>query len=291
MARPLRLEFPGATHHVTSRGNERRDIFLSDEDRLAFLRFLAIAARRFGWVVTAWVLMTNHFHLVIRTPQPNLSRGMQWLNGAYAGWFNARHRRVGHLFQGRFKSVLVEEETYFARLLRYVVLNPVRAGMVSTPEHDRWSSFRATAGLEAAPDWLDVGAALEPFGGEGAIAEARYRSFVLDPIGLQDPLWEQLVHGMFLGSEDWTKRMRAEVERKPRSTDHPKVQRAVGRPKMLRWWRPWLALEGRPSTPSVAAAATGCGRSSPGSAGTRDWSRCAASPPRFDCGARGTSRA
>lgn len=100
MARPLRIEFPGATHHITSRGNARGDIFHSDTDRETFLRFLAEAVRRFKWSITAWVLMTNHFHLVVQTPEPNLSRGMHWLDGTYAAWFNARHRRSGHLFQG-----------------------------------------------------------------------------------------------------------------------------------------------------------------------------------------------
>jgi len=176
--------------------------------------------------------MTNHFHLVLQTPQPNLSRGMHWLNTKYASWFNAKHRRSGHLFQGRFKSFLVERETYLAEVLRYVVLNPIRAGMVERPEDYRWSSYRATAGIDDVPDWLDIDAALELFGGEGAIAQARYRSYVLTKIGSEDRLWDQIVHGVFLGSEEWTRRMRAEVERKPRSTDHPKLQRAVGRPKM-----------------------------------------------------------
>jgi putative transposase len=149
MARPLRIEFPDALYHVTSRGNERRAIFRSDHDRRTFLGFLGTAARRFGWSVTAWVLMTNHFHVVIQTPEPNLSRGMQWLNGVYAGWFNARHHRSGHLFQGRFKAVLVDSQRYFAEVLRYVVLNPVRAKMVERPEDYRWSSYHVTAGQEA----------------------------------------------------------------------------------------------------------------------------------------------
>ena len=160
MARPLRIEFPGALDHVTSRGNERRAIFRSDRDRRTFLTLLEQAATRFGWSVTAYVLMTNHFHLVIQTPEPNLSRGMQWLNGTYAARFNQRHQRAGHLFQGRFHAFLVEKEAYFAELLRYVVLNPVRAKMVERPEDYRWSSYRATAGLEAAPPWLDVASAL-----------------------------------------------------------------------------------------------------------------------------------
>ncbi len=232
MARPLRIEYPGATHHITSRGNARGDIFHSDSDRQAFLRLLCEAARRFGWSITAWVLMTNHFHLVVQTPQPNLSRGMHWLDGKYASWFNAKHRRSGHLFQGRFKSILIEKETYFANVLRYVVLNPVRAGLASKPEDYAWSSYRATAGIEEAPAWLDVPAALAAFGDAPVIAQAAYRQFVLDKVGMDDPLWLEVVNGIYLGSEEWTKLIRRQVESKPRSTDHPKVHRAVGRPKM-----------------------------------------------------------
>src|SRR3954467_9159239 len=119
MARPLRIEFADALYHITSRGNEQRSIFRSNSDRQRFLFFLGKAARRFRWSVTAWVLMTNHFHLVIQTFEPNLSRGMQWLNGAYANWFNRARHRCGHLFQGRFKALLIDKEAYFAEVLRY----------------------------------------------------------------------------------------------------------------------------------------------------------------------------
>lgn len=232
MARPLRIEFPGALYHVTSRGNERRSIFRSDLDRNAFLEFLASAVRRFHWSVTAWVLMDNHFHLVIQTPEPNLSRGMQWLNGSYAGWFNDRHNRSGHLFQGRFKAFLIEKESYFAEVTRYVVLNPVRAGMVQQPESYRWSSYRATAGLDVSPDWLDIDAVLTPIDQDRPAAQAQYREFVRDRTANADHLWDLLSNGMYLGTDDWAKRMRTLVESYPRSTDHPKAQRAVGRPQM-----------------------------------------------------------
>ena len=231
MARPLRIEFSDALYHVTSRGNERRPLFRSDRDRRAFLDFLGRAARRFGWSITAWVLMTNHFHLVIQTPEPNLSRGMHWLNSMYAGWFNAAHHRSGHLFQGRFKSILVEGETYFRNVLRYVVLNPVRARMVERPEDYRWSSYGITAGGPA-PEWFDLRAALLPFGDDPAEAQANYRAFVGVRIGSDERLWENLVAGMYLGSTAWLKRMRKMVESRPRSTDHPRAQRAVGRPRM-----------------------------------------------------------
>jgi putative transposase len=232
MARPLRIEFAGALYHLTSRGNERRNIFRSDRDRKAFLVFLGLAAKRFGWSVTAWVLMSNHFHLVVQTMEPNLSRGMHWLNSAYAGWFNRTYGRSGHLYQGRFKAFLIDKEAYFAEVLRYVVLNPVRAKMVERPEQYKWSSYRATAGLEKAPEWCDLDAVLQLFGGEWEPAQAGYRDFVLAKIGCEDRLWDKLTNQLYLGTEEWTKTMRRRVESKPRSTDHPRSQRAVGRPKM-----------------------------------------------------------
>jgi REP element-mobilizing transposase RayT len=232
MARPLRIEFEDALYHVTSRGNERRDIFRTDQDRETFLRFLGIAVRRFGWSLTAWVLMTNHFHLVIRTPQPNLSRGMHWLNSTYVNWFNRTHERCGHLYQGRFKAILVDRESYYAEVLRYVVLNPVRAGLCERPEEYRWSSYRASGGLEAAPAWLDVDAVHGLFGPDAATAQAGYRDFVLARIGCEDRIWDKLTNRLYLGSEAWCKAMRKQVESQPRSADHPRVERAVGRPKM-----------------------------------------------------------
>ena len=146
MARPLRIEFPGALYHVTSRGNARQDIALDDEDRAAFLAVLAEARERFAWLVHAYCLMGNHYHLMVETPEANLSRGMRQLIGVYTQRFNRRHGRVGHLFQGRYKAILVERESYLLELCRYVVLNPVRAGLVARVEDWRWSSYAETAG-------------------------------------------------------------------------------------------------------------------------------------------------
>ena len=230
MARPLRIEFAGALYHVTARGNEKRPVFRSDADRLKFLDFLAIAVKRFNWSLTAWVLMSNHFHLVVQTREANISRGMQWLNGTYASWFNKRHKRCGHLFQGRFKGILVEEASYFAEVIRYVVLNPVRAGMVAHPEDYRWSSFRTTAGIEAAPAWLDVASVHALFQRNDATSAEIYQEFVLARVDAQERLWDQVTNGIYLGGEAWSKKMRALVESWPRSTDHPIEQRAIGRP-------------------------------------------------------------
>lgn len=158
--------------------------------------------------------------------------GMHWLNGTYAGWFNHRHQRSGHLFQGRFHSFLVERETYLRELLRYVVLNPVRAKMVARPEDYRWSSYRSTAGIEATDTWLDVPTALGLFDDDPTVAQRQYQEFVLAKIESSDRLWDNVINGIYLGTESWAKRMREIVEGRPRSTDHPLSQRAVGRPKM-----------------------------------------------------------
>jgi putative transposase len=234
MARPLRIEFPDAIHHITARGNERRNIFRDDIDRRMFLQLLGEAVTRFGWSLTAWVLMTNHFHLVLQTPRPNLSRGMHWLNSTYASWFNHRHGRCGHLFQGRFKSILIDGETYLREVIRYVVLNPVRAGLAALPEDYQWSSYRSSAGLDSAEEWLDTGSLLGMFDGDKVLAQQLYQEFVLTKVNGQERLWDQVQNGMYLGSVEWTKRMRKMVESRPRSTDHPKPQRAIGRPQMPR---------------------------------------------------------
>jgi REP element-mobilizing transposase RayT len=218
---------------VTSRGNEQRAIFRKDDDRRMFLNFLGQAVKRFGWSITAWVPMTNHFHLVVQTPEPNLSKGMQWLNGTYAGWFNRQYKRSGHLFQGRFKSFLVEKETYLREVLRYVVLNPVRAKMAAVPEEYEWSSYPATAGLESAEPWLDLSSIHALFDPDPEAARSIYQDFVTAKVNSSERLWDQVTHGMYLGSGAWAKRMRAMVESKPRSTDHPKKQRTIGRPRMF----------------------------------------------------------
>src|SRR5215472_1190357 len=128
MARPLRIEQPGGRYHVTARGNERKAIYRNDSDRAHFLEVLAEVVERFGIRIHAYALMDNHYHLLVETPEANLSRAMQWVNVSYSVWFNRRHDRAGHLFQGRFKSVLVEDDTGWQEVARYVHLNPVRIG-------------------------------------------------------------------------------------------------------------------------------------------------------------------
>jgi putative transposase len=154
MARPLRLEFAGAVYHLTARGNGRAAIYRDDADRALFLRTLAATIERRRWLCHAFCLMTNHYHLLLETQGPTLSRGMRDLNGIYTQAFNRRHRRPGHVFQDRFKAILVERDSHLLELCRYVVLNPVRARMVRDAADWPWSSYAATAGLAEAPAWL-----------------------------------------------------------------------------------------------------------------------------------------
>ena len=163
-ARPKRIHYEGAIYHVTSRGNERRKIVLDDADRGMFLSVLAENVEQHQVVCHAWVLMDNHYHLLLETPAANLSMAMKHVNGIYTQKFNKKHHRVGHLFQGRYKSIVVEKDSYLKELCRYVVLNPVRAGMVKHPKEWKWSSYRGTAGLSKPDKWLETDWILGQFG-------------------------------------------------------------------------------------------------------------------------------
>src|SRR3989338_224765 len=163
MARPLRIEFSGALYHVTSRGDRQEPIYEDNEYRHAYLQILGDVLERFSWLCYAYCLMKNHYHLVIETTEGNLSKGMRHLNGVYTQLSNRRHKRTGHLFQGRYKAVLIDKDSYWLEVSRYVVLNPVRAGMVKGPGGWPWSSYTAPAGAKSAPEWLKVDRLLAHF--------------------------------------------------------------------------------------------------------------------------------
>jgi len=163
MVRSLRIEYPGAVYHITSRGNKQESIYLSDEDRQFFLDLLSQVCYRCQWICYAYCLMDNHYHLFIETPRGNISKGMQLLNGIYTQKFNRSHQRVGHVFQGRFKGILVQKESYFLELSRYIVLNPVRANMVQYTNDWRWSSYHETTTSTACPNWLAAESILSCF--------------------------------------------------------------------------------------------------------------------------------
>lgn len=228
MARPLRLEFPGAVYHVTSRGNARQDIVADDRDRSQFLALLAHVVDRYGWLCHAYCLMDNHYHLLIETPQPTLSLGMRQLNGRYTQAYNRRHARVGHLFQGRFTAILVEKDAYLLELCRYVVLNPVRAKLVSHPRQWAWSSYRATVGETQAPAWLTTDWMLRQFGPRVGPAQERYRSFVAEGRGGPRP-WEQLTGQIYLGSAQFVaqhqpNRVIREIPRRQTQAQRPSLR-------------------------------------------------------------------
>jgi len=232
MSRPLRLEHPGALWHVTSRGNERREIFRDDPDRELFLETLGRVVAMFRWRLYAWVLMNNHYHLLFETPEPNLSRGMRQLNGIYTQRFNRRHRRAGHLMQGRFKAILVEKEPHLLELCRYVVLNPVRAGAARSARDWRWSSYRATAGYAPSPGWLDIDGVLSLFGGRRAAARERYRSFVSDGIRAEYAPWQALTHQVLLGGEEFVDLARSLAGGYALGREVPRAQRDLRRPTL-----------------------------------------------------------
>jgi putative transposase len=224
MARPLRIEFAGALYHVTSRGDRREPIFEDDEDRRLFLGTLAETVGRFDWLCHAYCLMTNHYHLVVETPHGNLSQGMRQLNGVYTQASNRRHRRTGHLFQGRFKAILVDRDSYLLELARYVVLNPVRAGMIAQPEQWPWSSCQAMVGIAPAPAWLSTDALLAEFGAGRDEAQRRYRQFVRAGIG-QKSVWSGLRQQIYLGDEAFVERMQARAQGQGDEFSIPRIQR------------------------------------------------------------------
>ena len=174
----VRPQHPGAVWHVYNRGVNRADIVVDDVDRALFVTLLAEAVRRFNWVVHQFTLMTNHFHVALETSEPTLSRGMKWFEQSFVQAINRRHGRVGPLFQGRFKSQLVEKGSYLLGLIRYIALNPVRDGMVRNPEDYKWSSYAVIAGFEPAPTWIHPEWILSQVGTDLASQQREFRTFV-----------------------------------------------------------------------------------------------------------------
>ena len=231
MSRPLRLEFPGAIYHITARGNAREAIFLDDEDKLSFLAVLAEVVSRFGWLCHAYCLMDNHYHLLIETPDGNLSQGMRQVNGVYTQRFNRRHARVGHLFQGRFKAILVERESYLLELCRYIVLNPVRANMAKDINRYLWSSYPATVGSQPAPAWLATDWVLGQFGKRRALAQCKYAEFVVQGQNLSSP-WPALKGQVLLGSAQFVEQMQPLLAGVRDIKEVPRGQRLAHRPDL-----------------------------------------------------------
>lgn len=232
MARPLRLEYPGAVYHVTARGNARQDIFVNDVDREKFLAILTATISRYHWLCHAYCLMGNHYHLLLETPDPNLSLGMRMLNGVYTQAYNRIHGKTGHIFQGRYKAVLIEKDAHLLELCRYIVLNPVAAGMVTGPAQCPWSSYRGTISEGEAPDFLTTNWILAQFAGTKAKAREAYRRFVGEGKQMQRP-WAKLKGQIFLGSETFIEGVGRMLGDTQLASEIPRLQRYAGRPSLV----------------------------------------------------------
>jgi len=224
MARPLRLQFAGAVYHVMARGHERSAIFRDAEDRSKFLALLEQVATEEKWIVHAYCLLGNHFHVLIETPEGALARGMRDLNGRYAQWFNWRHDRRGHVFEGRYRSAVVEKQTHLMELHRYIVLNPVRARLAERPSEWRWSSYRATVGSEKAPAWLETDWTLGQFGGRRSSAREAFQRFV-SAGKVAGKEVEALERAAYLGGREFLKRMQELVSSQEKDDEIPQRYR------------------------------------------------------------------
>lgn len=224
MVRPLRIEFSGAVYHVTARGDRRELIYEDDKDRQMFLDTLADVVTHHNWLCHGYCLMSNHYHLIVETPDANLSKGMRQLNGIFSQASNRRHRRVGHVFQGRYKAIVVDKDSYLLALTRYVVLNPVRAEMVAHPEDWPWSSYAAMVGTVCTPSWLSTDALLAQFGKRRGEARKGYRQFVAAG-PRADSIWKNLRQQIYLGDDDFVRLTQKQVEPCGDELSIPKIQR------------------------------------------------------------------
>lgn len=229
MARPLRIQYPGAVYHITSRGNEKKAVYKDDQDRENFLRTLQRVNQRYHWICHAYCLMDNHYHLLIETPDGNLSLGMRQLNGVYTQLFNQRHRRTGHLLQGRYHAIVIQKDTHLLEVCRYVVLNPVRAHIKKRPEDWKWTSYQATAGQAPAHPCLTTDWVLGQFSRTRRQAEKEYRQFVKWGIGKRT-IWNEVKGQAILGGEEFVDKLSDHLRTYQDIPDIPKSQRYVNRP-------------------------------------------------------------
>ncbi len=230
MARSLRIEFPGALYHVFSRGVAKQPIFGSEEDRAMFLDVLGLAVERHNWIIHAYCLMGNHYHLLVETPDPNLSQGMHLLNSVYAQRYNNGHERVGHLFQGRYRYTVIDKEEYFLVAACYIVLNPVKGGLADHPSAYRWSSYGATIGSEEPPAFLSPNDILRCFAPDLHMARRLYREFVNG--GIDEETSRRIESGGICGGEEFQAKVRELIKDQVGIKDIPRRERFAGRPPL-----------------------------------------------------------
>ncbi len=232
MSRPLRIEYPGAVYHVTSRGNEKKPIFKNDHDREIFLNTLQRVNRRYHWICHAYCLMTNHYELLIETPNGNLAIGMRQLNGVYTQLFNKFHGRSGHLFEGRYKAILIQKDSHhLLEVCRYAVLNPIRAKLTDKPEGYVWSSYLATAGKAKPHPCLTTDWVLSQFGSKRGNAEKKYRKYIFCGTG-QKTIWTEVRGQSLLGEKGFVDRLSNFLKKHGDSLEIPRSQRYAHRPSL-----------------------------------------------------------
>lgn len=236
MARPLRIEYPGAVYHITSRGNEKKAVFKDRRDHELFLEILNQVKRRYHWLCHAYCLMDTHYHLLIETPDGNLSLGMRQLNGVYTQAYNKKRNRCGHLFQGRFKAILIQKDSHLLEVSRYIVLNPVRASIVKSPEDWVWSSYNGMVGKEKPFPCLTRNWILGQFSRTISKAEKEYRLFVKGGIN-KGTIWDNVKGQSILGEDDFVASLSEYLKRKQDIPEISKSQRYANRPTLEQIFR------------------------------------------------------
>ncbi len=238
MARPWRIQYEGAIYHVMSRGVGRGKIFLTNDDYSKFLEYVASAREKFNLDIFAFVLMGNHYHILLRTNEANLSRTMQWIQTAYSIYYNRNHKRSGHLFQGRYKSVLVENESYWYILSLYIHLNPIRAGMVEKLREYKWSSYHDYVNVRKKNKWVNSEAVLEGICSDKQESRRGYRKLIREASGRENDFLEEIKYGMILGSDkfvewvqrkfiDRTEKEDADLPQKKRISDDGVIEKVI----------------------------------------------------------------
>ncbi|MBT9145934.1 MAG: Chromosomal replication initiator protein DnaA [candidate division WS2 bacterium] len=233
MARPLRIEYAGAFYHIIQRGNERKEIFKSDQDREKFLKYIELISGRYNIRIHTYCIMNNHFHLILETIEPNLAKAMHTLNTSYTVYFNTKRKRTGHLFQGRYKAILVQADEYLHHLSRYIHLNPIRAELVKDPKDYPWSSYKFFLSEINSPGWLKTDFILSMFDKDLKKARVLYRKFVIEHIGNEiDVIKDNITAGSILANHDFVEWIRDKFIKDKSDREIPDIERLKKRPSL-----------------------------------------------------------
>ncbi len=231
MSRALRVQYAGAFYHVTNRGNAKQKIFLNNDDYQKFLDTLAAVLKRYNWICYSYCLMPNHYHLLLKTLDPNLSDGMRQLNGDYTQSFNVKHGRVGHLFQGRFKSSLIDQESYYFEVMRYIALNPVRAKLTKTPYSWLWSSYKYLTQGNNSLGYLNTDLALNEYSKNKTKAKQLYKEQINSRVK-DETSWDTISNRAVIGSEVFMEKIKRLLIKTRDIKEISKKERFINRPEL-----------------------------------------------------------